>query len=248
MGIDRFELPEQARKIRDREAAEIGRQVAALREAPPSTAEEMLSAVCRILNVRSRYMGAVGEHYSVQDLEGLLVVDVLDELLVRAVRNALKEWIDRLQRTPSTRSVASVAERFAPDLRQLPQYPVAFMILYLMRRSFDGFEEFLEESGGTETSELEHAFAHYLLGFTDRYVQSRERPAQRHFSDVEREYSIVGRLKCSCGETKHRVLSQSLQTTGTDECYDELDIQCDACGKKRAITVELPNYKDLYNL
>lgn len=247
MTAPRFELPEQARKIRDRERQEIERRAAdALPRARTPTAA--LTEACSLLTVRQRYMGAVGEHFSVQDLEGIIVVDALDEDLLRAVRQLLKAFIDRHKKIPPPKALALLVERLPVNLRDLPQYPTAYVILYVIRSAAEGFEKILEGDREFSEAELEHALAHFILGLADKFVQTRERPVQRHFSDVEREYSAVARLKCSCGEEKYKVTLQSLHVPDDGLPYDQLDLQCGSCGRRRTITFDLPHFKDMYQL
>lgn len=243
--MDRFELPEQARKVREREAREIARVAEELRSRS-FTAEEILSGVCDLLSLRQRYMGSVGEHYSVQRLEGILIVDPLDEQLVREIRGVLKSFVVREDRPPPSKGLARIVDRMPVEFRSLPTYPVAFSILYVLRRAVETYDVLRRE--GKSGADLDAAMAHYLLGVADRYVQTRDRAVQRHLSDVERETSVVGRLKCSCGEEKYRVTLQSLHTPPEGVPYDHLDLQCDACGARSAVTFDLPHFRDMYQL
>lgn len=247
MTDDRFELPEQARKIRDREALEIERQVREAETRLTSTSSA-LSAVCRLLTIRQRYMGAVGEHYSVQDLEGILVVDFLDERVLRGLGQLLRVYSERTRKKASPQADEFVHRCMPPGFHEMPKYPVAFMVLHALRVAIERFEE---GSGTAETlrvTDMELALLRLLLDAVDHFVKTRDMPVQRHFSDVEREYSSVGRLKCSCGEAKYQVSMQSLHSGGTDVPFDRLELQCDACGARRSVTFDLPYFKDLYQM
>ena len=84
----------------------------------------------------------------------------------------------------------------------MPQYPVGYMVHFMMVKAFQAFEPLLENGHGIETPQLEIAMVHHLMTLLDKYVQSREKPVMRHFSDVARDYSVVMRLKCGCGAEK----------------------------------------------
>jgi len=244
---ERFELPDQARKIRDREAAHLERcatEEAARADRPPAA----LEAVCRVLSQRQRYMGAMGEHFSVQDLEGILVVDYLDERLLRAVLQVLQAYRERAGGGASPETAGRVQEAIDPVLRELPPYPVGYVVLYHVRRSFERFYELGRQHANGRHAELEHAFACVLLEAVERYVRTRELPVQRHFSDVEREYSSVRRLKCGCGEEKYEVALQSLHAPEGATPFDRLDLRCGRCGAKRTVTFDLPAFRDMYQL
>ena len=44
-----------------------------------TSAATVIAASCSLLNLRARYVGGTGEHFSVQEYEGIQVVDSLDE-------------------------------------------------------------------------------------------------------------------------------------------------------------------------
>ena len=247
MTAELFDLPEQARKIRDREGTHLEKvaREAAERLGSPSSA---LTAVGEILSVRQRYMGHVGEHFSVQAHEGIQVVDHLDEHLARAIQGLLRGYLKSSSLEPSEKSREFLRKRMQSHDESLPQFPVAYAVLYVLRAMFHTFEEMIDGSDESPSSDLEIAFLQRLLDTLDKYLQTRDRPLQRHFSDVEREYSVVNRMKCGCGEEKFRVSLQSLQTTGDGKPYDRLEIQCGSCGARRTVHFELPHFKDLYQL
>ena len=247
MSVDPFELPEQARKIRDREAKEIARRTAeALSESPSATAA--LSIVCKLLSLRQAYLGSVGEHYSVQDLEGILVVDELDDKLLRGILDVLHSVEKQAKQPPAKPAEAFLEQKLPRVVREMPQYAVAFVLLYMMRNAFGEFEKLLEEEHEVTPAELERAFARFLVDLVERYIETRDRPVQRHLSDVDREYSAVGRMKCKCSEEKYKVTMQSLHFAGDGKAFDRLDLLCGNCGNRRTVTFDLPYFKDMYQL
>ena len=238
---------DQAAKILDRERAHIAARVAERSASLPSPASA-LDAVTEIINLRGRYFGITGEHFSVQELEGIRIIDELDERLIRAIREVLKAYVDAHRRNlPDLKVLAMLSEKLLAGSRAMPQYPIAYMVLYGIRTQYEKFQELIA-AGTHDLADLEHALVHHLLGVTDRYVQTRERPVMRHFSDVAREYGVVSRLKCSCGDEKFDVKMQSICKRPDGNPYDKLDLQCRACGAQRTIAFDLPHFKDMYQV
>jgi hypothetical protein len=245
--VDQTESPGQAEKILEREAKHIDACVAE-RKARLSSPAEVIAATEVIFNLRRRYFGATGEHYGLLELEGIRLIDALDERLLRGIRDVLKAFVEaHARRLPDLKLLAMLSEKLGSGARPMPQYPIAFMVLYMIRSHFERFQEIVA-ARPDEVPELEHALVHHLLGVADRYVQTRERPVMRHFSDVAREYSVVSRLRCPCGEEKHEVKTQSLCQRADGSPYDKLDLQCRACGAQRSIAFDLPHFKDMYQV
>ena len=245
--MDPCEAPDQAEKILDREGKHIDLCVSTRREKLASPADAIVAAE-DIFNLRSRYFGATGEHFGLLELEGIRLIDALDEKLLRGIRDVLKTYVDaHPKRLPDLKLLTMLAEKLAAGARPMPQYPIAFMVLYMVRSHFERFQEIVT-ARPDEVPELEHALVHHLLGVADRYVQTRERPVMRHFSDVAREYSVVSRLRCPCGEEKYEVKTQSLCQRPDGSPYDKLDLQCRACGGRRSIAFDLPHFKDMYQV
>jgi hypothetical protein len=245
--LDSTGVPEQADKILDREGKHIDTSVEERKERL-STPADAITAIEEIFNLRRRYFGATGEHFGLLDLDGIRLIDALDERLLRGIRDLLKAFVDaHPRRLPDLKTLGMLADKLSAGTRPMPQYPIAFMVLYVIRSNFERFQEIAAERPD-ELAELEHALVHHLLGVTDRYVQTRERPVMRHFSDVAREYSVVSRLKCPCGEEKYEVKTQLLCQRADGSPYDRLDLQCRACGAPRSIAFDLPHFKDMYQV
>ncbi|HZN63358.1 MAG TPA: hypothetical protein VFC90_13210 [Planctomycetota bacterium] len=245
--MDQTESPGQAEKILEREGKHIDAFVAERRGRPASPAEA-IAAVEDVFNLRRRYFGATGEHFGLLELEGIRLIDALDERLLRGIRELLKAFVEaHPRRIPDLKLLGMLADKMAAGSRPMPQYPIAFMVLFTIRSHFERFQEIVTAKPD-EVPELEHALVHHLLGVADRYVQTRERPVMRHFSDVAREYSVVSRLKCPCGEEKYEVKTQSLCQRSDGSPYDRLDLQCRACGARRSIAFDLPHFKDMYQV
>ena len=245
--MDQTESPGQAEKILEREGKHIDARVEERRERLSSPAEAIAAAE-EIFNLRSRYFGATGEHFGLLELEGIRLIDALDERLLRGIRDLLKAFVEaHPRRIPDLKLLGMLADKMAAGSRPMPQYPIAFMVLFTIRSHFERFQEIVTAKPD-EVPELEHALVHHLLGVADRYVQTRERPVMRHFSDVAREYSVVSRLKCPCGEEKYEVKTQSLCQRSDGSPYDRLDLQCRACGARRSIAFDLPHFKDMYQV
>jgi hypothetical protein len=224
----------------DQAADESARKISS-----PSTA---IGAVCALLNQRSRYFGGIGEHFSVHEYDGILVVDDLDERLLRCARSMLASYVERARKKPEARALELMAEKLTPGAKEMPQYPVGYMVHYMLVSAVQAFEPVAGEGHGFELPQLEIALVHHLLAILDKYLQTREKPVTRHFSDVAREYSVVTRLKCECGAEKYEVKLQALCHTPSGEPFDRLDLQCKDCQRQRSITFDLPHFKDMYRL
>lgn len=243
-----MQLPERASKIIEQESRGIEEILSRVRGSRAVTSQEALDAVVELMNRRSRYFGQTGEHFPVQEYEGILVIDALDEKLLKAIRELLHGWVHAQKRTPDLKVLKHLGEKLGSRLRELSERPVGFEVLFLVRAAFEALDDLLEGDSKHAHAELKHAFVHQLLGFVDRYVQTRERPVVRHFSDIAREYSVVSRLKCTCGEEKFEVKMQALCQTQEGEPYDRMDLQCRACGRQRSVTFSLPYFKDMYQI
>ena len=208
----------------------------------------VLSAVCNLLSQRARFFGATGEHFSVNEYDGIQVIDSLDERQLRCIRGLLRNYADRARRKPDPRVLDLLSEKLSPGAREMPQYPVGYMVHFMMVKAFQAFEPVLEDGHGYEPPQLEITMVHHLLSILDKYVQSREKPVMRHFSDVAREYSVVMRLKCGCGAEKYEVQLQALCQTPAGEPFDRLDLQCRDCASQQSITFDLPHFRDMYQI
>lgn len=244
---EKMALSPQARKLIDQHSRAIDAAVQEAARKLTSTAS-MLGAVCALLNQRARYFGATGEHFSVHEYDGIQVIDALDEKLLKALGAMLGAYLGRARKKPSSEALAFLEEKLSPGADKIPQYPVGYMIHYMLVRAFQLFEPLAQEGHGFEVGDLELAMAHHLSVVLGRYVETREKPVTRHFSDVAREYSVVMRLKCGCGAEKFDVKLQALCQTSGGAPYDRLDLQCRDCGAQRSITFNLPHFKDMYRL
>jgi len=233
-------LVEQHSRAIDQAADEAARKISS-----PSTA---LGAACALLNQRARYFGGTGEHFSVHEYDGIHVIDTLDERLLRCARAMLSSYAERARRKPEEAALEFLAGRLSPGAKEMPQYPVGYMVHYMLVSTIQAFEPLAEQGHGFELPQLEIALIHHVLRILDKYLQTREKPVMRHFSDVAREYSVVTRLKCACGLEKYEVKLQALCQTPSGEPFDRLDLQCRDCSRQRSITFDLPHFKDMYQL
>lgn len=243
--MSRLEISEQARKILERERELLDQESMEL-STRLTTPGSVLSAICKLLNHRGRYFAQAGEHFSVQDYDGLIMIDTLDEHMLRAINSILKKYIEHAHNRTNTQAVSLIADRMLHDVKEMPKYPVAYRMLYSVRHGFEKFDEIIENNNGFNTQDLEVAFSHHILGLTNKYIQTRDQHGVRHFSDVAREYDVVSRLKCKCGEDQFNVKLQTLKVAGDGVQYDSLDLECKACGHQRSVTFDLPHFKDLY--
>lgn len=243
----KMEPSPRARKLVEQHARAIDQTAdeAARRISSPSTA---LGAVVHLLNQRSRYFGGTGEHFSVTEYDGILVIDTLDERLLRCARAMLSSYVERARKKPEAAVLELLARELSPGARELPQYPVGYMVYYMLVSTVQAFEPLAEQGHGFELPQFEIALVHHLLGILDKYLQTREKPVMRHFSDIAREHNVVTRLKCSCGAEKYEVKLQALCFTSAGEPFDRLDLQCRDCSRQRSITFDLPHFKDIYRL
>lgn len=244
---DKMELSPQARKIIDQHSRAIEAQADETVKKLTSAAT-VIAASCSLLNLRARYVGAAGEHFSVQEYEGIQVVDSLDERLLRTLKAVVTAYAERARKKPESKAIDLLSQKLAPGAKEMPQYPVGYMVHYMLHSAIQAFEPLAEEGHGFDLPSLEIAMVHHLLAILDKYVTTREKPVTRHFSDVAREYSVVMRLKCSCGAEKFDVRLQALCQSSAGEPYDRLDLQCKQCGTQRSITFDLPHFRDMYQI
>lgn len=245
--MTRLELSEQAKRIQERELEHLLKESLSI-WSKVASAGAALSATCKLLNARGRYFAVTGEHVSVQDYEGLLVIDALDEHLLKQLHKNLKAFVDAEHKSPHTQAVALLSEAIQGGAREIPKYPVAYRVLYSLQKAFSVFEDVIHANPGFSLPDLEMAFAHHILGLVDTYVQTRIKPGMRHFSDVAREYDLVSRMKCKCSADQFQVKLQSLMQLPDGTPYDRLDLECKSCGHKRSVTFDLPHFKDLYQV
>ncbi len=201
-----------------------------------------------LLSQRARFFGATGEHFSVHEYDGIQVIDALDERQLRCIRALLQGYLDRTRKKHDPRALELLAEKLAPGAKEMPQYPVGYMVHFVLVKAFQAFDPLVEEGHGFEKPALELAMVHHLLSILDKYVHTREKPVMRHFSDVVREHSVVLRLKCACGAEKFEVKLQALYQSPQGEPFDRLDLECRDCRAKRSITFDLPHFKDMYQI
>src|SRR6185295_4771854 len=160
----------------DAQADEIGKKLTS-----PATA---IAASCSMLNLRARYVGAAGEHFSIQDYDGLQLVDALDERLLRSLKAILAAYAERARRKPDAKALELLVEKLTPGSKELPQYPVGYVVHYMLFSAIQAFDPLAEQGHGFEVPALEIAMVHHLLGILDKYVTTREKPVTRHFSDL----------------------------------------------------------------
>ncbi|HVR83958.1 MAG TPA: hypothetical protein VMU54_06565 [Planctomycetota bacterium] len=244
---DKMDLSPQAKKLIEQHTRAIESQTDETLKKLTSAAT-VIAASCAVLNLRSRYIGAAGEHFSVQEYEGIQVVDALDERLLRSLKAILSAYAERARKKPDPKALELLETKLTPGAKELPQYPVGYVVHFMLFSAIQAFDPLAEEGHGFEVPVLETAMVHHLLGILARYVTTREKPVTRHFSDVAREYSVVMRLKCQCGAEKFDVKLQALCQSPAGEPYDRLDLQCKDCGTKRSITFDLPHFKDMYQI
>ncbi|HLY07730.1 MAG TPA: hypothetical protein VKW04_00365 [Planctomycetota bacterium] len=244
---DKMDLAPQAKKLIEQHSRAIEAQTEETLKKLTSAAT-VIAAACGVLNLRARYVGGAGEHFSVQEYEGIQVVDALDERLLRSLKTILSAYAERARKKPDPKALELLEAKLTPGAKELPQYPVGYVVHFMLFSAVQAFDPLAEEGHGFELPALEIAMVHHLLGILERYVTTREKPVTRHFSDVAREYSVVMRLKCKCGAEKFDVKLQALCQSSAGEPYDRLDLQCKDCGTKRSITFDLPHFKDMYQI
>jgi hypothetical protein len=244
---EKMELAPQARKLIEQHCRAID-QTADESARKITSPQSVLAAVCNLLSLRQRDMAATGEHFSVQEYQGIQVIDALDERRLRCIRGLLSGYLERARRKPDPKAVDLLSQKLTPGVKEMPQYPVGYMVHYMLVSAFQAFEPVVEAGHGFETAALELAMVHHVQAILDRYVLTREKPVMRHFSDVAREYAVVLRLKCGCGAEKYDVKLQALCQTSQGEPFDRLDLQCKDCGAQRSITFDLPHFRDMYQI
>ncbi len=241
---EKTELSAQALKLIEHHASAIDQSAAEISKKLGSPGS-VLGAACSILNLRARYVGATGEHFSVHEYDGIQVLDALDERLLRAARGLLSAYAERSRRKPDPAAVELLAARLVPGLNEMPPYPVGYMVHYMLVNALRGFDALTSEGHGFDLPVLETAMIRHLGAMLDRYVGTREKPVTRHFSDVAREHNVILRLKCGCGQEKYQLRLQALCQGPSGAPYDRLDLLCGHCGARRSLTFDLPHFKDM---
>ncbi len=230
-------------KLVERESAAIARGLAALPAAFPSS-REAIGALLATLSQRQRYFAMIGEHFSVFGFDGIVAMDRLDEEVLRAAQEVLKR---RPAADADPKAEAELQEEFS-KLPELEKHPVGYMVLFMARKMFEGFDDVLTQEGLDE-DEARQPYENELLKrialVIDSYVTSRSTPVARHFSDLRREYWVVARMHCKCGQPKYEVKMQSLVTGAEGMHLDRLEVKCGACGDAQALEFPLPHFGDL---
>lgn len=230
-------------KLVEREADAIERGLAALPAAFP-TSREAIGALLATLSQRQRYFALIGEHFSVFGFDGIVAMDRLDEAVLRAAQEVLRR---RPAADADAKAEAALAEEFA-KLPEMEKHPVGYMVLFAARKMFEGFDNVLTRLGLDEDEErqpYEHELLKRVALLVDAYISSRTTPVARHFSDLRREYWVVARMHCKCGQPKYAVKMQSLVTGTGGEHLDRLDVKCGECGDERSLEFPLPHFGDL---
>lgn len=230
-------------KLVDRESAGIRRFMEGLPAAFP-TSREAIGALLALLSQRQRYFALIGEHFSVFGFDGIVAMDQLDEVLLRAAQDVLRR---RPAAEPEEKAEDALREEFS-KLPELEKHPVGYMVLFSIRKMFESFDGVLTERGLDE-DDARQPYENELLKrvalFIDSYVSSRSTPIMRHFSDTRREYWVVARLHCRCGQPKYEVKMQSLVSGPGGAHLDRLDVKCSACGDTQTLEFPLPFFSDL---
>jgi hypothetical protein len=244
---EKTEPAPQALKLVEQQGAALA-QAAADAGRKLGSAGSAISAACALLNLRARYVGATGEHFSLHEYDGIQVLDALDERLLRELRTMLGAWAERSRRKPDPAAGELLASKLTPGPKEMPPYPIGYMVHYMLVNAVRAFEAVASEGHGFELPVLETALVQHFLAVLDRYVETREKPVTRHFSDVAREHNVVLRLKCGCGQEKYQVRLQALCHGPDGSPFDRLDLQCAHCGALKVITFDLPNFRDMVRM
>lgn len=210
-----------------------------------ATSREAIAAACELMNGRQRYFGKAGEYFSVQDVDGIDIVDTLDERLLSAIHSVISAIRKSGERDPGKEAMTLLADKLLLSAKQLPPYPVAYMLLYVLREMLEKFESFADQQNLFPLEECEEGIVVHIDNIVGSYVRNRTTPVMRHFGDVAREYSVVNRLKCPCGEEKYEVTMQTLCLDKDGGHYDRLDVTCGNCSRKKTFNFALPNFKDI---
>ena len=210
-----------------------------------TTAGKTIATTRILLDQRTRYVAATGEHFDLHEYEGIAITDALDERLIGEARGLVRAYAERAAAS-NLEMFQFLAETVPPPEDHLPPYPVAFMIHRECSAAFKAFDFLIMEAAADGARGLlETAFLRELDELLNRYWGTRQDPVTRHVSDVAREYSVVARLKCSCGAQGFETTRQSLHESHDGAKFDLLDLQCRVCGFERSITFDLPYFRDL---
>jgi hypothetical protein len=233
-----------ARRLVETERAHIREVLASLKPRFDSW-RETIGGLLALLQLRQRYFALVGEHFSVFDFDGITAMDQLDEALLLAAH-------DVLARRPPGPPDADADRALGESFKSVPksqEHPVGYMILFQIRKMFEAFDGFLQEQGDMDDEDArapyESAFVARVVTAIGAFASSRQTPIVRHFGDLAREYSVVARLHCKCGQSKFEVKKQSLHEDSGGGRLDRLDVQCGSCGDTRELDFPLPHFSDL---
>jgi hypothetical protein len=113
-----------------------------------TSAQSVLAAVCSLLNLRQKYFGATGEHFSVHEYDGIQVIDQLDERLLRHVRAMLQAYADRARKKADPTAIALLGGRLTPAAKEMRKYRGGHMLHHKKVAAFQGFEPLVEAGHG----------------------------------------------------------------------------------------------------
>jgi hypothetical protein len=236
-------VSEYSNRIISSESAILDQTTTDLRESL-GDATDLLSGICVLLNCRQRYYGQTGEHSSVLQFDGINTIDALDEHLLRCTRSLLDAWVHDARPQVDTDAREILVEACG-YLKKLPKHPVAYMVIFSIRQMFETLESILNAADPDRALSLEVAFVDLMRELVNSYVDTRTLPVERHFSDIAREYAVVARLACECGEGPYRMKQQALVETEDGGRADQLDLVCVNCQNEASLTFPLPHFNDL---
>jgi hypothetical protein len=236
-------VSEASHRIISSESAILDQTAADLKESL-GDATELLSGICILLNCRQRYYGQTGEHSSVLQFDGINTIDALDEHLLQCILSLLDTWIQDA-RPEVDADAREILVEACGYLKKLPKHPVAYMVIFSIRQMFETLESILDAAAPERATIMEIAFVDLMHTTVAAYVQTRITPVERHFSDIAREYAVVARLACECGEGPYRMKQQALVETEDGGRADQLDLVCVNCQAETTLTFPLPHFNDL---
>jgi hypothetical protein len=134
---------------------------------------------------------------------------------------------------------------FSKETPPLPQFPVAYMVLFAVRRRIDVGNQKLKDQPGADAESVQQELLNRLRALATHYMRTRTEPLMRHLSDVQREYAVVARLSCACGKGRHSVEFQALHVDDQGRHFDKLTVRCASCKKATELSFPLPHFGDL---
>lgn len=212
------------------------------------TPDELASAASQLLEARRAYLARVGEHFGLEEWEGIELVDRLDEHLLRVTHQILS-GAGKTGKHSSDAAIHPIFQKTLAEFWKATRTPVAFMVIAQLGRLQKESEVLLKSPpDGLSPREILALLVDSQIALVGEYLRTRDTPVQRHFSEVSREYAVLARLQCECQSVGFELERQQL-VRGEEGVYEDvLDAVCRKCRARRTVRFPLRYFSDLSSI